>query len=1235
MLDFWDNLFDAVKPVETQEVQIQEEPRIPILQFSGTTGRSAKNNNPLNLEFRPGTYQDKYGAVLEPTGGGKDKRPRFAKFPDMMSGYNAAIDQIKLDQSPKRNHTLRTFVYKFAPPHENPSEEITRQYAKSLGVDPNTPLSQIDPHKLIVPMLVRESSTHIVGKGGGISPIGDRPINQSVSQSINQTVKDPQSFVASMFGSQPQVDTTSGLDEVLKVVGDFIGPSPAEAGETPSSFVGDMFGGQTSNLPQKDLPQSDTAQFVGETAPLVADQPMVGVQPTTEIQQDAGTPETSFINSMFGDLTPPSISGPSQSDVVDIESRLLDISGVSQGSPGLLDTLKMDVAGSPMYEWLATAGLLVGSLGTGFGVVGPLTVLKLARFLGPHAAKFLGAGIGSMIAGTLLESGRTGLEEMGVYHPWRSEEKPEGLWKLLEPSSYILDKPESEQSFPERLGAAAIDWGVFDAGWEAFKLLKGGKKAALQSFKTQAEKIFEERMGVPLSSYTKDASPWGNVPKWVRNQIEPYKPPLEKLGDATWRKYIGEPAWDLLSKAGDLKVPFSKKTFTETLQPAMERLRRNEPNLAKDIDIMKIGRSLTEEGMEFVARSMQGLNPLERWELQRGVMGRSRAFITSPKVNDVLKEFDSIMSTVSSKSVGELYTREFQRQYGRLVGQPLRQVESEIQQWMKAQGVRGQDPTSILSHHLKRFSQTPQGATVKEIRSHLDDMIGDPLVPDPIRRYGIQLYNLPADTPKNVRSASSAAMTRSVGAVLKKDSSAVSALPRDGFVLSKHNEFKAPGGAPLYVLKDVELEMDAIKSIHKYGGGLYQKWFLTPWKTNKVVLRPSAHFRNLFSNAMLNDVGGLPFTRLDMYNKALWSMKRNDPTFQKFHQLTAQSGRFATEEIKRFEGMARHGDNVLDNMYNLYETIAAPARSLYGAEETWFKYAKYLHNVERGMDPHEAAMDAIKWTFNYGEITPFTAAVRSNPFGIPFYTWMSKSIPLMLESQVKYPLRTGKWWAMLLGLSEAGMSNSGMTHDEFNAMWKDLPDYIQKGIWLPMPWRGDDGQLKILNMTWMMPGIGDMAELYGRGTDNVFSLLLQNPFMNLGGSLLNGRTELGIPIWYEWESPMTKGMKAISHIWKFWAPSNPMVPGSIDFNTLWDAFQGRPESLSPMEAVGSQFGFKLKTIDPRLVRMRREAVRKIHKGEANVMMNRELRNALDDREKEAIINRYIPLLQGIDIGDRE
>lgn len=126
------------------------------LVFSGTTGRSATNNNPLNIVDNK-YFRERYEAELEPTS--KSGQRKFLKFKSMEDGYNAGLEQIQIDAN--RNHSLKSFVYKFAPPHENPTAELVTQYASALGVDPNTPLKKINPEQLIIPMLARESSTKV------------------------------------------------------------------------------------------------------------------------------------------------------------------------------------------------------------------------------------------------------------------------------------------------------------------------------------------------------------------------------------------------------------------------------------------------------------------------------------------------------------------------------------------------------------------------------------------------------------------------------------------------------------------------------------------------------------------------------------------------------------------------------------------------------------------------------------------------------------------------------------------------------------------------------------------------------------------------------------------------------------------------------------------------------------------------------------------------------------------
>jgi len=65
----------------------------------------------------------------------------FARFPTPESGWRAAHRQIKLDQ--KRDLTLWQFIFKFAPPNENNTNEYLEFVAKELHVGRGTPISEL------------------------------------------------------------------------------------------------------------------------------------------------------------------------------------------------------------------------------------------------------------------------------------------------------------------------------------------------------------------------------------------------------------------------------------------------------------------------------------------------------------------------------------------------------------------------------------------------------------------------------------------------------------------------------------------------------------------------------------------------------------------------------------------------------------------------------------------------------------------------------------------------------------------------------------------------------------------------------------------------------------------------------------------------------------------------------------------------------------------------------------
>jgi len=104
---------------------------------------SVRQNNAFNLK-----HVGQEGSLGAGTKG-------FAIFPDVETGINAGINQLKLDQS--RGLSLGQFAEKYAPAYENPT--WASDVSNALGVSLDTPLHQVPLDQLARVVAKRESST--------------------------------------------------------------------------------------------------------------------------------------------------------------------------------------------------------------------------------------------------------------------------------------------------------------------------------------------------------------------------------------------------------------------------------------------------------------------------------------------------------------------------------------------------------------------------------------------------------------------------------------------------------------------------------------------------------------------------------------------------------------------------------------------------------------------------------------------------------------------------------------------------------------------------------------------------------------------------------------------------------------------------------------------------------------------------------------------------------------------
>lgn len=105
-----------------------------------------ENNNPANLIYagQPGATKGRGG---------------FAKFKTPELGFRAAVKQVEADQ--KRSLTLKDFIYKYSPPHENDTAKYLNYLENTLGITKKDKINTLDPIEIAKAVVWFESQTKV------------------------------------------------------------------------------------------------------------------------------------------------------------------------------------------------------------------------------------------------------------------------------------------------------------------------------------------------------------------------------------------------------------------------------------------------------------------------------------------------------------------------------------------------------------------------------------------------------------------------------------------------------------------------------------------------------------------------------------------------------------------------------------------------------------------------------------------------------------------------------------------------------------------------------------------------------------------------------------------------------------------------------------------------------------------------------------------------------------------
>ena len=369
------------------------------------------------------------------------------------------------------------------------------------------------------------------------------------------------------------------------------------------------------------------------------------------------------------------------------------------------------------------------------------------------------------------------------------------------------------------------------------------------------------------------------------------------------------------------------------------------------------------------------------------------------------------------------------------------------------------------------------------------------------------------------------------------------------------------------------------------------------WKLGKVVLSPATHMRNKISNKILLDLSGMGYGEQTKYAlRALKEFRANSKEYQIAKQYFARTSQVKGElldDLLRTTSKPQ-GASALEKGINATRRgtkwLTKKPSDIYQHEEFVNKFMKYLQQKDQGKSTLQAIQEANKWLFDYGDLATWEKTIARRI--IPFYTFPRKALPRVAEAMIERPLTVAKYPLMAKLATQASLAKLKMTDEDYEQLRNVLPQYMQQGSYILMPYRDDNGDLRFFDWTYIVPW-GELNEI---GETNIGSILLSNPLVGITAdiaankSIWSGRKIYDDRIPPEEQTSEYRAeqtLKKVKYVWGSLMPS--LAPEGLYWDKLLDAVQGKPlktipgkekKRLLPETLAHVLLGLRTQAIDP-------------------------------------------------------
>ena len=371
---------------------------------------------------------------------------------------------------------------------------------------------------------------------------------------------------------------------------------------------------------------------------------------------------------------------------------------------------------------------------------------------------------------------------------------------------------------------------------------------------------------------------------------------------------------------------------------------------------------------------------------------------------------------------------------------------------------------------------------------------------------------------------------------------------------------------------------------------------MSTWKWFKTVGSLPTHVRNFLANFVFAQYAGVSITDLKnakYYLNSLAALRRgaSDPTglYQLLvHDSIIDSG-FINSELRShlaqiLQRYGPSGDPVGIMMAVRKSALRAKSKAenflnfWYNAEDMVFKGAAYQKAFEEALRkrgyglanwksaPKEiirearlAGKSATEWFADYGKWQG-TGSQQLRRYFLPFASFSFESTRIFLKALREKPLLLASQIATLYLAQKHLRMALGLTDEEWSELVSDMRPFDRGAFNLPIPWRDEDGNIKVIGIHEYLP-IGDII-----GSIPTFGYLGSTQLG--GGNILTGGGPIGAGLFEPLESVAEIPSRVLGQV-----PLNPLISAGISISHgIGRRYEGERDRYSYFSARGDNWG---------------------------------------------------------------